>query len=77
MTPSTVTLLIETALHAAGLRTARVVTVLDPKGYQFVTTVVGANTRDVAMVLRGYHGRAYGTSVEVVGGTVISRQLNK
>jgi len=79
-TTSTVDLLIRNALHHAGLAIAFMSTRLVEDDAVFETTITPALGRDVelvAMVLRGYHGGTYGTSVAVRGRTVISRQLNK
>jgi hypothetical protein len=80
MTPNTINQLLGNALHHAGLAVAVIDTRLVENGRLFETTInpaVGSDAEKVAMVLRGYHGGAYGTSVEVKGRVVTSRQLNK
>jgi len=76
-TPDTVTLLIRTVLKAAGLIGCTVRTQLVEDDRFFETTVTGADPHVAAIVLRGHHRGAYGTSVRVSGSTVICRELNK
>lgn len=79
-TPRTINLLLKNALHHARLAVVVIDTQVVEDGRFFETRInpaVGSDAERVAMVFRDYHDGAYGTSVEVQGRVVVSRQLNK
>lgn len=79
-TPKTINLLLSNALRHARLAVAVIDTQVVEDGRFFetrISPVIGSDAEMIVMVLRGYHGGAYGTSVEVRGRAVVSRQLNK
>jgi len=80
LTEDTITFLLGKTLHHAGLAVATIDTRLVENGRTFETRITAALTQDarkIEMVLLGYHCGDYGTSVEVNGRVVTSRQLNK